>query len=340
LDIVNIDAADRSMALPVDKKVLGEFISSLLGQPQSIAKRFDQAFSVDHDWFIHFFSSILQRIQQQNSPEPLSFEAHILYKDRLERKITSWQAFQHFSETQNIISIGVRFNLALLIHFPSKELPERQEIIINFQTANGKKTPGLFEHLLGLATPLGNIEIEIRHTERTWADDILRLIENEISNIQVSELKLRHHARKFFAPFSLFSFPITMLASLAYTSWSGRTEGLTERAEKLLMSNETSLQVLHEKTNILMVEAAKSSAGRSESFLFLLYALFISGLIYIVGMFLVQPTPSFIVLSKAAEKDRTQTLDRQKRRGLILIVSTFLSLTLGIVGNFIYDKLK
>jgi hypothetical protein len=340
LDIVNVDVNDRTMALPVDKKALGEFISGLLGQPQSISKRFDQAFSVDHDWFIHFFSSILQRIQQQNSPEPLSFEARISYKDKLDRKITSWQAFQHFSETQNIISVGVRFNLALLIHFPSKELPERQELIINFQTANGKKSPGLFEHLLGLTTPLGNIEIEIRHTERTWADDILRLIETEISNVHVPELKLRHHARKFFAPMAIFSFPITTLASLGYTSWAGRTEGLTERAEKLLKSNDISLQFLHEKTNVLMIEAARTSVERSESFLFLLYALFISFLIYIAGMFLAQPTPSFIVLSKAAEKDRTQTLDRQKRRGLVLIVSTVLSLALGIVGNFIYDNLK
>ncbi|MDN4039910.1 hypothetical protein [Massilia sp. YIM B02443] len=340
MEIVNIDAANQSMELPIDKKTLGEFISGLLGQPQSIGKRFEDAFSVDHDWFIHFFSLILQRIQQQNSPEPLAFEARILYKDQLQRKITSWQAFQHFSETQNIVSIAVQFNLALLIHFPSKELPERQELIITFDSTRGRRFTGMFEGFLGASTPLGIIDVEIRHTERTWADDILRLIETEISNIQVSQLKLRTHLRRFFAPFSVFAFPIMMLASLAYSTWSGRTEGLTERAEKLLKVTDQSAQVLHEKINILLVEAAKSSVSRSESFTFLLYSLFISVLFYLGGMFLAQPNPSFVVLSKAAEKNRTQTLNRQKRRGLMLVVSTILSLALGIAGNFIYDSVK
>lgn len=340
MEIVNIGVDDQSVALPIDKKTLGEFISGLLGQPQSISKHFEEAFSADHQWFVHFFSLILQRIQQQNSPEPLSFQAKIFYKDELERKITSWQAFQHFSETQNIVSVGVQFNLALLIHFPGKETPERQELIIDFNAAAKRNAPGLFESLMGISTAPGVITVEIRHTERTWADDILRLMETEINSIQVPDPKFRVHLRRVFGPLTTFSFPIMMVGAMAYTQWSAGNDGLSEKAAKLLKVGDTSLQVLHDKINILILEAEKTSAGKVGSSKVIMYSFIIAALILLLGLFLAQPNPSFVVLSKAAEKDRTQTLDRLKRRGLLLLISTIASLGLGVAGNFIYDSVK
>jgi hypothetical protein len=78
-EIVKIEADEQAFALSVDKRKLGEFISGLLGQPQSLEREFDEPFSANHQWFLHFFSLILQRIQQQNSPEPISFSATIKY---------------------------------------------------------------------------------------------------------------------------------------------------------------------------------------------------------------------------------------------------------------------
>lgn len=54
-EVVNLDVAESSVALAVDKKKLGEFISGLLGQPQTLERKFDNSFSADHHWFIHFF---------------------------------------------------------------------------------------------------------------------------------------------------------------------------------------------------------------------------------------------------------------------------------------------
>ncbi|WP_156328071.1 hypothetical protein [Massilia sp. WF1] len=243
---------------------------------------------------MHFFSLILQRIQQQNAPEPLAFEAKILYENKVERKITCWQAFQHFTETQNIVSVAVQFNLALLIHFPSKETPERQEIIIGFDANNRRKALGVFDSILGISGASGIIGVEIRHTERTWADDILRLIETEISNIQVPEAKLRIYLRKAFGPLSAFSFPIMLVGSLAYTQWTERNDGISDKAAKLIKVGDTSLQVLHDKINILILEAERNSTGRVGNLKVVIYSLLVAVLIYIVGIFLAQPNPSFV----------------------------------------------
>jgi hypothetical protein len=338
--MINIGADDHTMALPVDKKKLGEFISGLLGQPQSITKDFEDSFDVDHQWFLHFFSLILQRLQQQNSPEPLSFEARIYYKNKVQRKITSWQAFQHFSETQNIISVGVKFNLAFLIQFPSKEIPERQEITIDFDAGKNQQSRGIFELLVGPSVPQGKIQIDVRHTERTWADDMLRLMETEISSIQVQEAKFRTFLRKIFGALTLFAFPITMLGAMGYTQLSEKDNHINENVQRLLKLKDMGLSALNEKVNILLVEAQKSSSGRSDGPKIFFYAIMVAAVMYILGLFLAQPNPSFVVLSKAAERNKHETNTRLKRKGLILILSTIASIALGVFGNFIYDSIK
>jgi hypothetical protein len=340
LDNINIVTPGQSIALPIDKKKLGEFISGLLGQPQSISKAFEDSFSADHQWFIHFFSLIFQRIKQQNSAEPLSFNARILYKDKHERKVTTWQAFQHFSETQNIISVGAQFNLAFLIHFPEKQIPERQEINLIFNSEVRRQPAGLFGSLLGAPVPLGIIVVEVQHTERTWADDILRMIETEISNIQVVEPKYRIHLRKIFGPLFAFAFPIVMLLSMAYTQWQDENDGLKGQAQKLLEVTSTNLQVIHDKINILILASEKNALNRGGSLKIIFFGFIVTGLVYCVGLFLAQPNPSFVVLSRAAEKNRTEAIEKSKRRGLILLISTIASLALGIFGNFIYDSVK
>lgn len=340
MENVNIVTPDQSVALPIDKKKLGDFISGLLGQPQSIAKFFEDSFSADHQWFVHFFSLIFQRIKQQNSAEPISFSARIQYKDNHERKITTWQAFHHFSETQNIISVAVQFDVAFLIHFPEKQIPERQDIRIIFNSASRQQYTGLFGSLLGTTVPLGVVAVEVRHTERTWADDILRIIETEIGNIQVPDPKYRVRLRKIFGPIFTFAFPIVMFGSMAYTQWQDDHDGLSKKAQGLLKVTSTNLQIIHDKINILILTAEKNSFARGGSLKLILYGFLVTGLIYFIGLFLAQPNPSFVVLSRAAEKNRIETLEKSKRRGLILILSTVASLALGIFGNFLYDSIK
>lgn len=340
MDILRIDGDDHSVALPIDKKTLGNFISGLLGQPQSISRRFEEAFSADHQWFIHFFSLILQRIQQQNSPEPLFFEADILYKNKIRRKVTTWQAFQHFSETQNIVSVGVKFNLALLIQFPSKEIPERQDIVISFDAAEKKKTSGILDSFLGFSTTTGIIDVEIRHTERTWADDILRLIETEISNIQAPDQNYRIYLRKLFGILSTFSFPVMMLGSLFYSSWHKGSDELDKKAAELIKLGDVNLQAIHEKLNFLILQAQLKTGEVVNGGKVFIYSFFIATTIFFVSSFLSQPNPSFVILSNAAERYKTKTTERLKRRGLVLLISTIASVVLGIAGNFIYDSIK
>lgn len=338
--VVNIEVAEKTVALPVDKKILGDFISGLLGQPQTLEQQYDAAFSVDHRWFVHFFSLILQRIQQQNAPEPLAFEAQIQYRNKLERKITSWQAFQHFSETQNIVSTRVKFRLALLIHFPSKSTPERQELIFSFDSCDTPRN--LFEVLVGAQANIGRIFVEIRHTERTWADDILRLIETELSCIKVAEGKLKKFLRKVYFPVTIFSFPLSLIVSIIYTEWGHRSAraAFEEKALEAIQRGTSDLQSLHAKVDILLATSTSAVLDRSYNVKILIYSLLVTVFLIFAGIFLAKTSPSFVVLSQAAEKNRTDTLERLKRKNFWLLISMFGSIAIGVIGNFVYDSIK
>lgn len=335
-----IGSADASINVPVEKRVLGEFISGLLGQPQSIERSFESIFSIDHDWLVHLCSLILQRINQQNAPEPLAFEAHIYYQNGVERRLTTLPAFNHFAETQAIVSTGIKINLSVLIQFPNKSVPERQELILHFLTREWKSD--IFENLFGRQSGTGFVSIEIRHTERTWADDLMRLISDEVDAICLPENGIKKTFRKVFFPFAFFSVPVIMIASLALAAWSER--GLNTRLQAqtldILSSKNLDIVNLHAKVNILLERANAAEAARFGSQSFLIWSLLIMIIVFLGGVFVGRPSPSFVIMSKAAEKYREKTLRKLKRKYWALLGSMGASVVLAIAANFIYDYLK
>jgi hypothetical protein len=339
--IVNLDATESSVALPVTKKNLGEFISGLLGQPQSLERRFVGSFSADHQWFIHFFSLIFQRIKQQNAPEPLAFEATIKYRDELQRKVTTWQAFKHFSETQNVVSEGVKFNISLLIQFPTKQIPEKQELIIEF---NSRGDEGVFFPPFFPSTRIasGNILVEIRHTERTWADDMLRLIETEISHIQTKESSLKSKLRKMFFPFYMFAMPFIAVASAVYQEWSEHRYAKYAKSsiESAINNKELSTENLHLKTNMLLSEILKKSDSKENMAIFFVYFMIVTAIIFIGSIFLARPTPSFVLLSQASFAEKNKALEKLKKNNVVLIASIIFSIFIGVCGNYAYEIIK
>lgn len=320
-DMIKIEVADKHLSVPVDKKTLGEFISGLLGQSQSLERSIESAFSVDHSWLVHLCALILQRIEQQNAPEPLAFEATVNYRDGIVRKVTSLPAFKHFSETQNIVSTGIKINIAVLIQFPGKHVPERQELTIEFDTRDAQSN--FVESLIGRRPTVGLIQIEIRHTERTWADDVLRLVVDELRNVQVVEGKLKKWTRNAIFPLFTFMFPVGMLGATLVESWSKRSsmKQLTFDATTALANKHEDLHSLHEKVNLLLSQAMSDRGAKLGPPIVLASSFVVAIVIFAAGILLARPNPSFVVMSKATERHKEETLEKLKRKNLIILFS-------------------
>lgn len=340
-DVIKIDISDKSLSVPVDKKTLGDFISGLLGQPQTLERVIDSAFSVDHQWLVHLCSLVIQRMNQQNAPEPLAFVATIGYQNGITRKITSLLAFNHFSETQNIVSSSIKINLAVLIHFPGKLVPERQEVVLDFNA--DESDSNLLESLIvKKPTTAGRIRLEIRHTERTWADDVLRLITDEVDHIKVTESKLKRWMRNSAFPIFAFLFPIAMLSIAMSEMWAKGKNGaaLAVTALPLIEDKRRDIAALHEKVNIVLSQIVTGDESRVGTQLIIMISGLIAMAVFVTGVLLAKPMPSFVVLSKAAETHKLQVMNRLKRKNLLLLLSMAGSVVLGVVGNFLYDKMK
>jgi hypothetical protein len=339
-DSLRISLADNKVSVPVDKKALGEFISGLLGQPQSLERVIDSAFSVNHSWLVHLCSLILQRMNQQNAPEPLAFVADIGYEGGVRRKVTSFPAFEHFSETQNIISKSVKINIAVLIQFPGKIAPERQEIVIDFDVQDSRAS--IMESLIIKQSAAGKIRVEIRHTERTWADDVLRLITDELENIQVKESRLKKRLRNAIFPFATFVFPITMIAAMSFDLFLGRNKGNTnsQSAQLLIADKGETLSVFNAKLNLLLTQLIDGNETKRGFPIVIGSTVLIAIVLFLGGALLARPMPSFVVLSRAAEKHEADTMRRLKNKTWLLLLSMCGSVVLGVVGNYIYDKMK
>lgn len=66
-----------SIALPMRKRDLGNFISNLLGQQQSFKRQITAKFDIDHAWLVNLHELLDQRIKQQADSTLVEFVAQI-----------------------------------------------------------------------------------------------------------------------------------------------------------------------------------------------------------------------------------------------------------------------
>ena len=127
--------------------------------------------------------------RQQNHATLTAFNTTIYYVNSMTRSVTSIEAFEHFSETKNIKSQGIKIIWTYLINFPGKQIPEKQEISLyaSEKAPTGSRPEDPMRRMFSSKHKLGMISYCIRHTERTWGDDIESLLKNEIDLVLQEE---------------------------------------------------------------------------------------------------------------------------------------------------------
>ncbi|WP_174907959.1 hypothetical protein [Burkholderia diffusa] len=339
-DILKITVENQDVNLPVTRKTLGDFISGLLGQPQTLEKKDEVAFTVDHAWLIHIVSLITQRVAQQNLAEPLTFEATIDYRGGLTRKVSTFPAFEHFSETQNVVCIGVKLDISLLIQFPGKNHAEKQQITVTLKTNEREKS--IVDNLFAKNIITGQMNLEIRHTERTWADDMLNLISKEFELVQTHENKIKKFLRKIYVPITGALFPIFILAGTMISTFRSKmNNSIVDQIDNLSNIAQSNPDITNKKLNALLLFAKSQIDNQRFGFIPpLIASIGVGTFVVIIGSTLAAPIPSFILLSRASEKNKSDVEKKLNRNLLLTIGSAIVTVALAIVANYIYDKLK
>lgn len=178
------------ITLPVNRQQFAEFIVGLLGNPQRLSQRYYGYFEMNVEYFQHLHHTIRQRITEQNDGVISEFMVTLYYSDRSTVVLASFQDFLNYQELRSVRTIAISLSWVILIVFPGKQFPERQVIDIDLYTNEYLKRKGtkternfIIDTVFGEGTHWNDLsgELHIRHTARTWGNDIFMLLSPDIS---------------------------------------------------------------------------------------------------------------------------------------------------------------
>lgn len=339
--VINDSNSEDKISLPVNHDQLGGFISSLLGQSQTIERELYGTFSIDHSWLVHLHSLIDQRIKQQNHGSLTAFKAIIFYKNNLKRTLTSIEAFEHFSETKKIESQSIKLSWTYLINFPNKEIPEKQEISF-YATAKAPITSKLEDpvrRIISKKSKVGAISYQIDHTERTWGDDIETLVKQELDLILDEESKASLLFSLIFALLALvFLFGGMIVPDIMnFGIQEKQMAMLFQNYQEIVVAKASTVQDLGNKVDLIL-KAVNPSNGitKINGIYRILSMIFGIGMAVWCIRFAEKEKPSFVVLTPESEVKKKKMMEKQKRNHFVSFASFIISVAAGIAGNYFY----
>lgn len=339
IDDLNNEGSHYNVMLPCEPQKFTEFISGLLGKPQTIEKSIDGCFEIDKEGIKNTYFLIDQRITKQNKASLVQFIVKIRYDDNTSITLNSFSDFETYTEIRPLVSIGVVFSWTYLIKFEDKDIPEKQEISVSLR--GGKERGIIVED--GEIIGIGNsISIRIRHTERTWGSDIEALLTGHLNRFLKKDSRIRLFVRKHSGSIglttSIFCFLIAVFAGLY--AFSKFTNSYSDKIKALTTpSLLDTLAQLNEKTDFLVDIIARGAWYHFTFSLlgFLLISLIISIVIGLIVSSQAETKPtSHIVLSSEAETLRDKENVKFKRDWLMFILSIPTGILIKVVSSAVF----
>lgn len=169
-----IDHDDNSkgykVTLPCRPEEFTDFVSSLLGKGLTIEKNYDDVFKLDAQSLQQLHALIYQRANQ-NHGKLASYHAKLYFNDRSSISFNSPEDLFSHNEIKKVRTISLSMEMVFLIHFPGRPAPEKQVVSITFKPGKTVTRESAHYYISD-----SEISLQVSHSEKTWANDILNLI--------------------------------------------------------------------------------------------------------------------------------------------------------------------
>lgn len=343
MDNVNNNSHENkfSVMLPCEPGQFKEFISGLLGKPQTITQNMRGVFSIAKQDVINFNYLITQRIEQQNHGTLVQFTIRIVFDDGSSVLLNSLADIETYHEIRPVISTQVHLSWVFLLQFKDRSFPEKQVIDVSFTTGGGsvfsyERGEEVIVRGLGLLQQ-GSAAFRIQHTARTWGSDMQALLDNHLKSILVKESSLRVFLRNHSGKFSVGTAFIIFLWASAAVYRHGQNL-IEEQNRAVLKIKGVGVDVLSKLDYLINTV----STGLWERFFLvsLAYTLIAFVLSLAIGILIETRAdtthPSFILLTPKAELNKTTMMGKYNSKLFQFIASIAIGLFTGIVGNYIY----
>ena len=342
----SFDSESTAIILPLKRRDLGSFISSLLGQQQSIERTLEEVFDIDHAWLVNLHELIHQRICQQSSAHLVEFVAVVYFEGGLKRTITTIESFKAYIETKLELPVGVRTHWNYLVEFPGRPHPEKQEIsfFAQINTDDNKKLKLKKEKSLiarfifGGDDERSSIGYNIEHTERTWGDDLDVIMSREVSGVLrgMSGFDTVYN----FLRWTLAA--VILFGVMLYSIFSVSSDVSVRIADLMMQYNSLSGSATLENMvakldKITLILGVIGDRGKGAYYIFM--PIFAPVLALIFLRFTNKPLSSFVVLSALSKQHKINRLASEKRSNFTVILSYLFTIVAGIISGYGYSFL-
>ncbi len=329
------------ITLPFDNDQFKEFISGLLGKPQSISKQISGTFEIHREDIKNFHDLIDQRISQQNSGKLIQVSSKMLFDDGSAVELGSYAELITYNETKPVVSTAIKLTWTYLIQFADKKVPEKQEINLDIYA---RRFSNEYDDGYGEIREItsGLFTINIRHTARSFGTDIETLLTNHIRSICLYENPFLRRINKMSGiisaavAFVVFAILGCGLYFFSTKFSANELENVTEFVKK--SANNASAKIDY----LLKYEAIDRNTHfyiNCQIFLFISIIIAIaSG--WLVGTFCEITFDSFLVLTRQSEKRMEYLKKRRKNEVIFFIAAVIGSIVTSVVANYIFAWLQ
>lgn len=297
--------------LPCGPDDFKDFISGILGKPQTIERQIPGPFTVNRDNIRDLYHLIEQRVLSQNEGALMQFTSRIVYDDNSSVLLNSIDDFLNYNEVKPLTSRTVVLNWVFLLTFRNRKAPEKQSIDVTFSSEIGYS----FSHKFGPITEsvidlLANgMSVRISHTDRTWGSDIDSLLLGALERLTAEKSKIRESVNNCSGWIGAAAFLTCMSLSIwGVIESAHRIEQWHNEKLSVLGNNPTELMLLNYVSDSIS-EGAWTRFGLYGAF-FVIFALISSIALGITaGTFAGKRQSSFVLLTEQArvkfEKSKT-----------------------------------
>jgi hypothetical protein len=323
------------LSLPFDGDQLHSFIKGLLGTPQTITRNIWGCFEIHLKDLQNFHELIDQRVTQQNNGKLIQLKTQIYYSDESSVILSSLEELLTYNEVKPVISEAIRMTWVYLIQFADKNVPERQEIEVTITTDS--KIEYLSSSDRFIKNSMGQFGIIIKHTARTWGNDIESLITNQINSILIKSSKFREHIHKYSGKIGLVAGLIVFGSSIIgiYLVKKG-----LEKAEMISISKFLKVTTnLGDKIDFMLKYIGQDQQGKQsiQIFIFTILSIIISIFLgtWVEGL-ASNKKKSHLVMTREAKNYRDQSVKAEDKTFVLFWISLIASILTGLLSSYIY----
>lgn len=327
------------LTFPFDGDQFKDFITGLLGKPQTISKSISGNFEIQMKDLQSLFDLVNQRVTQQNNGTLIQFTAKIFYTDRSSVQLGSYAELLTYNEVKPIISEAVKLTWDYLIQFSDKGHPEKQVIELLIISATEHMTIEENDIPVFYLPSKGEFRISIEHTARSWGSDIENMLTNQIKSLIKQENKFKRFVRRQSSKISI-GFAVLFFLTCIIGAFQITNSFINTEIAKVQSYTNVVTHTTDEKINFLTsyIATGISSQHYFKVGVFLLISIILS---IIFGTWIEETAsnnrePSFVILTRKAKEYRDQTVEKLKHKWTWFFVSISLSVVSGIVANFIF----